>query len=90
MSGDMKIGARLGLGFGLVVAVLLVVAIAGYWGMHSLGGTVTLLAVTLAAALLAVRLLRFSRWVATPVRVAARRRGSLPPAENGPGGGDDR
>ena len=35
---DMKIGTRLGLGFGLLLSILLAIGIAGYWGMQSVSG----------------------------------------------------
>ena len=37
----MKIGARLFLGFGVVLLLAVVTGILGYWGVHSVSGTVS-------------------------------------------------
>jgi len=39
MLKNMKIGMRLGMGFGVVLLLLLVMGIAGYWGISSISGT---------------------------------------------------
>ncbi|GAB7027655.1 HAMP domain-containing methyl-accepting chemotaxis protein [Geotalea toluenoxydans] len=36
---DLKIGMRLGLGFGLVLVMLLLVGLVGYWGVNAVSGT---------------------------------------------------
>ena len=37
--GGNKIGARLGLGFGIVLLLLIGIAVSGYWGINSVSGT---------------------------------------------------
>ncbi len=39
--GNMKIGAKLGLGFGVVIVLAIIIGASGYWGLHSLS-TITI------------------------------------------------
>ena len=39
MFKNMNIGMRLSLGFGVLLALLFVLSIIGYWGVHAVSGT---------------------------------------------------
>lgn len=41
MFKNMKIGARLGIGFGVILLFMIIVGGVGYWGIHALSNTVT-------------------------------------------------